>query len=497
MGDKAGGLTCGFSCVINENANKIPFKSGPFCDNLNKGFVFDQYFFRSNVERDALVKFCGKTCSAISSEICGNNNNNGSNITNVFDQGDEDSFEWSPKLFKSVFRDCCDDYGETFKCRYCNPGTILENPGKLAINNRTTFQATCFDFETWFDLEYWSHRMGETLDNYGPPSGSPAIACNELKWRDPIWSPIREWDSIEEDCACIEPAPSSFPTESKSPTSVPSYWPTTTAIPTNSKEPSLTPSIPPSDDPNSSKLAGSRSDSDDQEECSPKPSETFSSLGGLFVGIYVAATYAFLFRYKRRWGLYEMTSEVVGQFVATVIGVGGIFICSDDENSNSIELIMSMTSLLSVDGFELILTLITIPFIDPNGHPGDNFDKSRWNQLDGWSMWLTRFLIWAIGSGLPLVILFFTLFEEDLPLYIIIPCCMSLGLGILFGFFGPCVLRNPNYTGGGTRAIWVLVKWFVGVIPGLIIAFYKKDWVALGWGAEVFIDCSHFILEYI
>eukprot|EP00957_Ditylum_brightwellii_P200243 15264906-Ditylum_brightwellii.AAC.1 len=181
-----------------------------------------------------------------------------------------------------------------------------------------------------------------------------------------------------------------------------------------------------------------------------------------------------------------MTSELVGQFVTTVIGVGRIFICSDDKNSNLIELIVPMTSLLSVDGFELILMLITIPFIDPNGHPGNNFDKSRWNQFGGRSMWLTRFLIWAIGSGLPLVIIFFTLFKEDLLLYVIILCCMTLGLGILFGFFGPCVLQNPNYTGGGmskygemditadgaieffTDRIMVTSKWPVPNVDGFI-----------------------------
>uniref|UniRef100_A0A7S4HQ27 Uncharacterized protein n=1 Tax=Odontella aurita TaxID=265563 RepID=A0A7S4HQ27_9STRA len=487
-----GGLTCGFACVILENANFVPFKSGPFCDNLRDGFVYDQYFFRSDVERESLLSFCGKTCGAISSEVCGATNKNGNGPT----------FEWSPLLFKSVFRDCCDDYGQTSKCSFCRPDTVLENPQKLVTNDRTNFEATCAEFDTWFDLEYWSHRSGETLDNYGPTSGNPRTSCNKLRWSDPIWSPIREWEPTQEDCPCVTPAPSSPPSQSISPSGAPSHRPTASAAPSTSGEPTRILSTSPTVDPASLALSGSIRDAG-SEECSPKPSGTFSSLGGLFTGFYVAVTYGSIFWVKSknagrpRWGLYEMVSEVAGQFVATVVAVGGIFICIDHESSDSMDTIMSMTSLLAVDGFELILTLITIPFVRPEDHLGDSFDQARWNQLSGCSMWSARFLIWAIGGGLPLIMLFFSMFEKGYPLPVMIPCCISLGLGMVVGFFGPCVLRNPKFTGGGARFIWVLVKNLVGVIPGLIIAIYERDWVALGWGAEVYIELSHFIGECI
>ena len=77
-----------------------------------------------------------------------------------------------------------------------------------------------------------------------------------------------------------------------------------------------------------------------------------------------------------------------------------------------------------------------------------------------------------------------------------IPCFISLGLGMLIGFFGPCVLRRPDYSGGGTRLLWQLIKELVGVIPGLIIAIANKDWIALGWGAELFIEISHYLGEF-
>lgn len=190
-----------------------------------------------------------------------------------------------------------------------------------------------------------------------------------------------------------------------------------------------------------------------------------------------------------------MISEVAGQFVATVMGVGVIIICQYDDNADSRGVIMSMTSLLAIDGFELILTLMTVPFMGPNDHASDSFDKARWNQLDGCSMWVTRFLIWCIGSGLPLVMIFM----DDLlyePLGILIPCFISMGFGTLIGFFGPCVLRKPDHPGGGTRLLWQVIKELVGVIPGLIIAIANKDWIALGWGAELFIEISHYLGEF-
>jgi len=192
-----------------------------------------------------------------------------------------------------------------------------------------------------------------------------------------------------------------------------------------------------------------------------------------------------------------MVSEVIGQFIATVMGVGAILICQNSMEYSSQEssgVIMSMTSLLAIDGFELILTLVTVPFMGPDDHPGDSFDKARWNQLGGCSMWLARFLIWCIGSGLPLVILFFDKIHEE-PVGIMISCFISLGFGMLIGFFGPCVLRKPDYPGGGTRLLWQLIKELVGVIPGLIVAISNKDWIALGWGAELFIEISHFVGE--
>lgn len=193
-----------------------------------------------------------------------------------------------------------------------------------------------------------------------------------------------------------------------------------------------------------------------------------------------------------------MLSEVFGQFVATVMGVGVIIICQNSEEYSSDEesgVIMSMTSLLAVDGLELILTLLTVPFMGPDDHPGDSFDKARWNQLNGCSMWFMLFLIWCVGSGLPLVILFFDeLYEESLA--IMIPCFTSLGLGMLIGFFGPCVIGKPGYARGGrTRLLWMLIKELVGVIPGLIVAIAHRDWIALGWGAELFIEISHLLGE--
>ena len=93
-----------------------------------------------------------------------------------------------------------------------------------------------------------------------------------------------------------------------------------------------------------------------------------------------------------------MVSEVIGQFVATVMGVGVIIICQTAEeyrysSDASSGVIMSMTSLLAIDGFELILTLMTVPFMGPGDHPGYSFDKARWNQLGGCTMWLVRFLM--------------------------------------------------------------------------------------------------------
>ena len=82
--------------------------------------------------------------------------------------------------------------------------------------------------------------------------------------------------------------------------------------------------------------------------------------------------------------------------------------------------------------------------------------------------------MWCVGSGLPLVILFFDDIHEE-PIGIMITCFVSLGIGMLIGFFGPCILRKPGYTGGGTRLLWQLIKEFVGIIPGLIVAITNKD----------------------
>ena len=214
---------------------------------------------------------------------------------------------------------------------------------------------------------------------------------------------------------------------------------------------------------------------------------------------YVAGTYAYLFWVKSRnagrprWGIFEMMSEVIGQFVATAIAVGEIFICNDNKYSgSSVSVLLSMISLVSVDGFELILTLITIPFMDSTDER--SFDETRWEQLNGCSMFLVRFLIWCIGSGLPLVIFFFQFMSSDNEEHIAvrITCYISLGIGMMIGFLGQCMIRNPNYIGRGTFMNWVLIKWFVGIIPGLILAIVNKNWIALGWGAEVFIEISHY-----
>lgn len=488
MEHEAPAPACGFGCIILESADKVPFKSGTFCTNLNSGFRYDVYFFRSDAERDALERFCGKTCGEISSVVCGS------------DQaiGEDDAYKWSPLLFKSVYRDCCDGFDA--RCSYCPPSTELQYPDKQAVNTRTTFNATCAQFEAWFDLEWWAHISGETLDSYGRPSGNPTYSCSDLRYRDPIWSPIREWDSLYEDCPCIEPAPSWFPTQSAFPNQEPSHSPTASLLPSVSTGPSYLPSSLPSENPSAST---SPTIAPTELECEPNPSETFASLGSLFTAVYVAGTYAYLFYFKSkkagrpRWGIYEMVSEVVGQFIATVMGVGVIIICQTAEEYryiSSLGVIMSMTSLLAIDGFELIITLMTVPFMGPGDHPGESFDKARWNQLGGFTMWLARFLMWCIGSGLPLVILFLDDIHEE-PMGIMIPCFISLGIGMLIGFFGPCVLRKPGYTGGGSRLLWQLIKQFVGVIPGLIVAIANKDWIALGWGAELFIEISHFLGE--
>ena len=67
---------------------------------------------------------------------------------------------------------------------------------------------------------------------------------------------------------------------------------------------------------------------------------------------------------------------------------------------------------------------------------------------------------------------------------------------MLIRFFGPCVLRKTDYPRGGTRLLWQLIKELVGVIPGLIVAIDNKDWIALGWGAELFIEISYYLGEF-
>lgn len=232
-------------------------------------------------------------------------------------------------------------------------------------------------------------------------------------------------------------------------------------------------------------------------ECSPRPSSTFTSVGGLITAVCVVSIYIFLLCGKVH--ILEICSEVAGQFIATTVAVGFIFICQNDEKvTNSTGVVMSMTSLLAIGGFELILTFMTVPFMDD--YIGGSFDKERWDQLDGCAMCVVRFLIWCIGCGLPLVILFLDYVEwtwDDDSRLILIPCFVSLGLGMIIGLFGPCVLIAKKCTGGGTRLLWQLIKLLVGVIPGLIVAIAKKNWFALGWGAELFIELSHYFSDFI
>ncbi|KAL7466429.1 hypothetical protein ACHAXS_006722 [Conticribra weissflogii] len=474
--------TCGSYCTINENADRIPFKSSTFCTNLENGFVYDDYLFRSDVEKVALKQYCGMTCAQISSEVCGSDADG--------PKADEVAFDWTPSLFKSIFRDCCDGYNPL--CSYCPAGTQLLDPDFLARNTRTTFNATCQEFVTYLDLEWWAHVSGETLDNYGPDSGNPSRSCNDLvQTGGPIWSPIREWESLSQDCLCVEPIPSVFP--SRSPSSFPS------TSPSKLKYPTLNPSFHPSQSqvPTNSPT--------EKGQCNPEPEQTFRSIGGIITGLYVAGSYLFLFYRKSvkagrpRFGIQEMISEVGGQFTATVTGVGIIMICQNDDRYSSDEesgVIFSMTSLMSIDGFEFLLTMMTVPFMGPEDHPGETFDKARWNHLDGITMYLVRLLMWGVGCGLPLVTFFMGgLFQESKVVYIL--CSISLCLGIVLGMFGQCVLRKERFTGGGTRLVWSLTKQLVGVIPGMIIGIANGDWSVIGWGAELFIELSHGLAELL